>query len=155
MLPPPKPGPRVLNLGSGDNPLPGATNVDVRSVSGVDVVTKPGSPLPFGKGQFDEVVVINPAVVEGSGFDPLGLSAPVMKPGAKLYIVGQDSNYLLRQIKRMSDADLAKLGFKRVTPEGQAIKAEDRFKFGEAKTIKGQPINPKSYQQVILERIGE
>ena len=127
LLPSPKPGSQVLNLGSGNNPLEGATNVDIRAVPGVDVVTKPGAPLPFGKGHFDEVVIVNPAPVPGGTFDPLGLSAPVMKPGAKIYIIGQDSNYLLRQIKRMSDADLAKAGFKRVTPEGQSIIAVFRL----------------------------
>jgi RHS repeat-associated protein len=152
-LPPASPEPRVLNLGSGSNPLPGATNVDIRSGPGVDIVTRAGSPLPFGRGHFDEVVVINPAQVPGATFDPLGLSAPVMRPGARLYIVGQDSNYLLRQIKRLSDADLASAGFRRVTPPGQAVRAEDRFKFGTARRISGEEISSRSYQQVVLERI--
>ena len=43
-----------LNLGSGNEPLPGWTNVDSREVAGVDVVADV-TELPFGDGSADEV----------------------------------------------------------------------------------------------------
>jgi hypothetical protein len=147
------PGPRVLNLGSGQNPMKGAVNVDVRDLPGVDVITTPGQALPTSLGKFDEVVVINPRELPDSNFDILGLSRPVLEPGKTLTIVGQDGNFILRQINRMTDEELASRGFRRLTPAGQTVKADPRFNFGVARTISGYVIDPSSYRQITLQRI--
>lgn len=45
-----------LNLGSGRNPIPGWTNVDIADLPGVDVVCDLEHPLPFDDGTVDEIV---------------------------------------------------------------------------------------------------
>ncbi|MFJ7247101.1 polymorphic toxin-type HINT domain-containing protein [Kitasatospora sp. NPDC098652] len=76
-----------LNLGSGDNPMSGAVNVDLKENPGVDVVANAGA-LPFRDGSFTSVHSINPY-----GFQPVSAeTARVMRPGGILMVTGAKSN---------------------------------------------------------------
>ncbi|MCB9765353.1 MAG: DUF4157 domain-containing protein [Alphaproteobacteria bacterium] len=129
-------GPRVMNVGSGTNPLPGAINTDIRDLPDVDVVANASGGIPFSDGLFDEVLSKNP-----EGFNPLATDAVrVLKPGGTFTVVGQPSNYQLRQLKRMSDADLRKLGLKRLDPIDKLPHMEEKYLFGTTRLTKGDEI---------------
>jgi RHS repeat-associated protein len=139
-------GRRILNLGSGGNPMAGAINLDARALQGVNVVGD-AEVLPFGAGTFDEVVAINP-----KDYTPLADAGRVLKPGGRMTVVGQKGNYELRQLRRLSDEHLAEFGFKRVNETW--VPAEERFKVGTfARTDGTRNLNPDSFYQITLERI--
>ena len=87
-----------LNLGSGDNPMEGATNADIRRTSSTDVVLHPDwnttGHLPFADGSFDEVHVVNPY-----GFNPVHPEvARVLRPGGQLFVTGSPANKYARPV---------------------------------------------------------
>jgi RHS repeat-associated protein len=87
VLPPLAPAERVLNLGSGANPMKGAVNVDIKSGAGVDVSANANA-LPFASEAFTEVHAINPY-----GFNPVSReTARVMCPGGTLSVSGTARN---------------------------------------------------------------
>jgi RHS repeat-associated protein len=141
---------RMLNLGSGRNPMPGAVNVDRLALEGVDIVADARA-LPFRAGQFDEVAAINPAGASGEFFNPLvGDVARVLVPGGRVYVVAQRSNYAFRRLARMDDTALRALGFAR----GGAVAApEARFIFGQATTISGETLFMGKARQLTFVRL--
>jgi len=78
---------RILNVGSGSNPLPGATNLDLLPGSGVNVVGDAGG-LPFGSASFDEVVALNPYDYQAVSAE----TARVLGPGGTLRVTGAPQN---------------------------------------------------------------
>ena len=95
---------RILNLGSGENPMKGAMNVDIRAVEGVDVVAD-ATKLPFKSGSFNEVHSINPY-----GFNPVSVeTARVMQPGAILRVTGNATRNSFA--RPLSPADAKAAGF--------------------------------------------
>ena len=86
-------GRSVLNLGSGNNPMRGALNLDIRATSGVDVAAT-ASRLPFRAGTFTDVHSINPY-----GFNPVSLeTARIMKLGGLLRVSGARNNSFARPL---------------------------------------------------------
>lgn len=99
-----------LNLGSGENPMEGAVNADIRNAPGVDVVLpkdwNSGGSLPFASNSFDVVHVVNPY-----GFNPVHPEvARVLKPGGTLIVTGSPKN---KYAKPMGDNALS-AGFNQV-----------------------------------------
>jgi hypothetical protein len=91
----------ILNLGSGSNPMPGAVNVDIRALPGVDVVAN-ANMLPFSNGTFAAANAINPY-----GFNPVSSeTASVLQPGSFLYVTGNPSNPYAQPLSA-SDAQAA------------------------------------------------
>jgi len=79
-------GQPVLNLGSGNNPMTGAINIDIRP--GPNLVVDASKPLPFAPAAFGEVHSINPY-----GYQPVNSNvAAVMQPGSYLYVTGTPNN---------------------------------------------------------------
>ncbi len=77
----------TLNVGSGDNPMAGAVNADIKATPGVDVVADAGA-LPFRGGSFSTVHAINPY-----GFQPVSAeTARVMEQGGTLMVTAAKSN---------------------------------------------------------------
>nr|WP_282446278.1 RHS repeat-associated core domain-containing protein [Paenibacillus silvae] len=88
---------KTMNLGSGDNPLKGAINVDMRNVNGVDVVAN-ANHLPFSTRSFSEVIAQNP-----HGYDILKSGVPrILENGGVLKVVGGEKNPFF---KNMLSAD--------------------------------------------------
>ena len=92
---------KTLNLGSGTNPMAGAVNVDVRAISGVDVVAN-AEALPFVDGTFDEVHAINPF----NYYPVTAETARVMTPGSFLYVTGTANNFFAQPLSAI-DAEAA------------------------------------------------
>ncbi|MER7335701.1 MULTISPECIES: class I SAM-dependent methyltransferase [unclassified Micromonospora] len=90
-----------LNLGSGENPMPGAVNADIAAKPGVDVVADANA-LPFKNGTFDEVHAMNPY-----GYNPVNAeTARVMKPGGilKVTAVMKKNKYGRASAQQVEDA---------------------------------------------------
>jgi RHS repeat-associated protein len=120
---------KVLNLGSGENPMPGAVNVDKKNSEGVDVIADAHA-LPFGDAEFDEAHAINPY-----GFQPVSPeTARVMKPGAELKVSGSPKN---KYAKPLSDEEARSAGFEKV----ESGPMEDQHKFGTQTASDGTPLN--------------
>lgn len=101
------PSQSVLNLGSGRNPLPGATNLDIRGGRGVDVVGDAAA-LPFPDNSFDEIVAVNPF-----GFSPVTAeTARVLAPGGRLVVTGFPGNPTVAAVAELSSEDVGSLGFR-------------------------------------------
>ena len=167
------PGPEhkwILNIGSGTNPMEGAINIDNllvggkggKPLKGVDVAASTRH-LPFRDAHFDEAVSVNPAApkeYDKDGkpildptkfFNPLaGDTARVLKPGARLIVVGTPRNFAFRRIESLDAGTLAGFGFERV---GGRLPVEPRFIFGEPTTIKGDTIKMKKAKQLIFRRL--
>ena len=142
----------TLNLGSGNNPMANAVNVERFAGTGVDAVAD-ARHLPFATGAFDEVVAINPAAGPTEFFNPLaGDVARVLKPGGTVTVVGQPRNFAFRQLKKMDDEALRALGFERVT---DATPVDPRFIFGQAARADGIPIDMSNARQIIFRRLGD
>ncbi|MFE5586904.1 polymorphic toxin-type HINT domain-containing protein [Kitasatospora sp. NPDC056531] len=78
---------KTLNLGSGDNPMPNAVNLDIKPNPGVDIVADAES-LPFRDGEFATVHAINPF-----GYQPVSPeTARVLKSGGRLVVTAAKSN---------------------------------------------------------------
>lgn len=82
---------RILNMGSGRNPMSGAVNMDMKAGPGVDVVAKAEN-LPFKSGTFDEVHAVNPYKYQPVTAE----TARVMKPGGTLSVTGSPKNKYIR-----------------------------------------------------------
>jgi RHS repeat-associated protein len=122
---------KSLNLGSGDNPMPNAVNVDLREAPGVDVLASADA-LPFAGGTFDAVHAINPR------FNALTPEvARVMKPGALLKISASTSNKF--RPRNMSTQQLADAGFELVSSAGGLDRSH---LFGVMKRENGGVIDP-------------
>ncbi|MFI6094956.1 DUF6531 domain-containing protein [Lentzea sp. NPDC051213] len=81
-----------LNLGSGQNPMPGAVNTDITPGPGVDVVAD-ANHLPFADGSFNEVHSVNPY-----GYQPVSAeTARVLEPGGTLTVSGSPVNRFIRR----------------------------------------------------------
>ncbi|MFJ3975051.1 polymorphic toxin-type HINT domain-containing protein [Streptomyces sp. NPDC090021] len=95
-----------LNLGSGDNPMEGATNLDIKPNAGVDVIASAES-MPFRDGTFSTVHAINPF-----GFQAVSAeTARVMQSGGMLMVTAARSN---KWRKASADA-IAEAGFELVS----------------------------------------
>ena len=120
---------KKINLGSGDNPMEGAVNVDMRSVSGVNVVAD-GNKLPFANGSFTEAHAINPF-----GFNPVSAeTARILQPGAILKVSGTAKN---KFAKPVSDAVAEAAGFKKV---GTGV-LDQAHQFGVQRATTGGALN--------------
>ncbi|MGW1980253.1 polymorphic toxin-type HINT domain-containing protein [Streptomyces sp. NPDC001889] len=117
----------TLNLGSGDNPMPGAVNVDMENRPGVDVRAD-ASALPFRDGTFSTVHAINPF-----GFQPVSAeTARVMQRGGILMVTGAKSN----KWRKLRTDLIAEAGFELVSV-GDLAPEHD---FGKMKRADGEPI---------------
>ncbi|MBX2797494.1 MAG: HINT domain-containing protein [Myxococcales bacterium] len=97
-------GPK-LNVGSGDNAMPGAINMDVRPGPGVDVVGDVNA-MPFGNQTFSEVHAVNPF-----GFNPVSAeTARVLEPGGTLKVTGTARN----RFAQATDEAAAAAGLRKV-----------------------------------------
>ena len=139
-------GKRTLNIGSGKNPLEGAINVDKEVVKGVDVAAD-ANRLPFKAGTFDEAVSINPYE-----YNPLESDVGrVLKPGGTLEVVGQERNFVLRQLRKASPEYLRSLGYERV---GEGWRPADlKYKFGTPRTTAGNKIDPRVFKQLTFRKL--
>ena len=136
---------RILNLGSGDNPLKqrGVINVDIRVLAEVDVLADANS-LPFQARLFDKIISQNPR------FHLLTSDAiRVLKPGGRLYAIGNMSNKFFAWLLKANPADYGlKLVYKGP--------ASEELLFGTMKHTTGQVISPgaiEKMQQVIFEKL--
>ncbi len=94
-------GPRCVNLGAGEDVRPGAINVDIRRVPGVDVVAS-AEALPFADGAIDALVAQD--LLEhfpGERSDSLLAEwVRVLRPGAKLRVQTPDVRALAQALLR-------------------------------------------------------
>lgn len=119
-----------LNLGAGDNPMPGAVNVDL-DPRAPGVMQADANNLPFDAQSFDEVHAVNPF-----GFNPVNAeTARVLKPGGTLQVSGQTLGP--RPNKNALPVSPPPAGFSppTVTP------MVDAHKFGTQKTTSGQALD--------------
>jgi hypothetical protein len=141
-------GMRVINIGAGENPLieAGVINADPRNLPGIDIVAS-ANKIDLPNAFFDEAISINPF-----GFNPLRIeTARILKPGRTLTVVGQPKNFELRRLNRLSPEVLRRIGFEKISPGLE--RAEERFRFGEPKTTRGEPIAAKAFKQLVFRRL--
>ncbi|MEU9506508.1 ricin-type beta-trefoil lectin domain protein [Micromonospora sp. NPDC048170] len=133
---------KSLNLGSGDNPMAGAINVDLKEAPGVDVLAS-AEALPFAGGTFGAVHAINPR------FNALTSEvARVMRPGALLTISASKSNKF--RPRGMSAEQLAGMGFELVSASGDLDAAH---LFGVMKREDGGVIDPSKLLTWVYRRL--
>jgi RHS repeat-associated protein len=131
---------RVLNLGSGENRMADAVNLDLRLTPSIDVQANANT-LPFRDGVFSEVHSINPY-----GFMPVSAeTARVIRPGGMLYVTGNPSNKFARPLS--SDAANA-AGFRLVETKSMI----DAHRFGVQRTRLGRELGTQSSITTIYER---
>jgi hypothetical protein len=127
-----------VNLGAGDNPMPGAVNVDNRALPGVDVVADTNH-LPFKSGSFTEAHSVNPY-----GFQPVSPeTARVLEPGGRLTVTGSPRNPYVHP----TDAEIRTAGFRKVY-EGPML---GRHNFGVQRFTDGRTINTRNSISKIYE----
>jgi hypothetical protein len=132
---------RVLNLGSGANPMIGAINVDIKAGAGVDVVADAAA-LPFKSGAFSEVHAINPF-----GFNPVSAeTARVMQPGGLLRVSGTARNPYAKPI---SPEAARAAGFELV----ETAPLADVHNFGVQRLSSGEPLNTASSTTTTYRRL--
>ncbi|RKR87797.1 intein/RHS repeat-associated protein [Micromonospora pisi] len=131
----------TLNLGSGENPMPGAVNVDISATKpGVDVAAD-AKALPFKDGAFSEVHAINPF-----GYNPVSAeTARVMQPGALLKVTAAMK---ANKWGRASAERIAEAGFELVS-RGPLDPAHA---FGVMKRTDGSPINMDILETIVYRR---
>ncbi|RUS43558.1 pre-toxin TG domain-containing protein [Cohnella sp. AR92] len=135
---------RVLNIGSGTNPIRGAININNVMKDGVDLVADVTKKLPFDTGSIDSIISINPY-----GYNPLNAATnTVLKEGGTFTIVGQTWNKYFNNIYKASSEALKQMGYE-VVSRGAA---SDAYKFG-TQTTNGNPIDPDTLFQIILRKI--
>lgn len=131
---------RRLNLGSGQNPMPDAVNVDVTPNPGVDVVAD-ANQLPFRDGSFNEVHAVNPY-----GYQPVSPEvARVLEPGGTLTVSGSPVNRFMRRAPdNPEDFGL------RLEWEGPMI---DQHRFGTQTRVDGSTFSTDNHITRIYRRI--
>jgi RHS repeat-associated protein len=134
---------RVLNIGSGTNPIKGAINIDLKAIDGVDLVADATKKLPYANNSVDSIISINPF-----NFNPINSATTgVLKEGGTFTIVGQVRNSYFNNIYAASSEEISKMGYEMVS---RGI-ASDTFKLG-TKTTTGHAIDPGSLFQIILKK---
>ncbi len=132
--------PYKLNVGSGQNPMPDAVNMDIAPGPGVDVVGSADS-MPFRDGSFREVHAINPY-----GYQPVSAeTARVLEPGGLLYVTGSPKN----KFAMRPPPDLTSIGFEHVG----TVPIIDQHKFGTQTRVDGTPISTANHRTHIYRRI--
>ncbi len=131
---------KKLNLGSGDNPMPGAINVDNKLGEGVDVVADANA-LPFGTSSMDEVHAVNP-----NGFNPVNTeSARVLKPGGTLSVTGTAKN---PDIVPPSSSALSAMGLRQIS-QGPMSK---QHSFGTQRMTDGRKLNANTSSTTVYRK---
>jgi hypothetical protein len=129
-----------MNLGSGDNPMSRAVNVDVEARGGVDVVANAGA-LPFSSGLFSRVHSINPY-----GYNPVSPeTARVMRPGGLLFVTATPRN----PYGRATEASARAAGFELVH-EGAMVR---EHRFGVQRTSSGGILNTTNSTTRVYRRV--
>ena len=101
----------ILNVGAGDSPIPGATNIDINPAAPGVVYGDVNDLSQFESGQFDQVVALNPY-----NYNILDSDVPrVLKEGGTLTVTGNYSNGFFRRIFRASAESLEESGFEIVS----------------------------------------
>ena len=138
-------GQKTINFGSGDNPLPGAVNVDMRRLNGVNVQANVNQ-LPFVDEAFDAAVSINPY-----RYNPVNPeTARVLKPGSVLAVAGQPNNPFFRKfLNRATQKEMSALGFELI----ERGPAAETLKFGSPKTTTGDELSTNVFIQAKFRRI--
>ncbi|MBI1922874.1 methyltransferase domain-containing protein [Candidatus Poribacteria bacterium] len=135
---------KVLNLGSGRNPLAGAVNVDIRALKEVDVVGD-ASKLPFKNAVFDCIIVQNPY-----DWEPLRSNAArILKPGGTLTVVGQPRNPFIRGMMNKTPSELQVLGWELI----EQASASEALKFGIPRASTGQILDSSVFIQLTYRRL--
>ncbi len=101
----------ILNVGAGDSPIPGATNIDINPAAPGVVYGDVNDLSQFESRQFDQVVALNPY-----NYNILDSDVPrVLKEGGTLTVTGNYSNGFFRRIFRASAESLEESGFEIVS----------------------------------------
>jgi RHS repeat-associated protein len=125
----PDPLPRVLNIGAGDQPMPGAVNIDLNPRADGVIQADANDLSMFQDGSFDAVHSINPY-----GFNPVNSeTARVMTPGSILKVSG---NTKANKFTRISPEAAREAGFEYLG-EGPL---DPEHQFGELKRTDGTSI---------------
>jgi RHS repeat-associated protein len=121
---------RTLNLGAGDNPMPGATNVDLNP-GHPDVMQADANNLPFDDGTFNVAHAVNPY-----GFNPVsGETARVMARGGTLVVSAAKRN----KFRKASEDAMREAGFELI---GQGAGVHPDHMFGTMRRADGGAIDP-------------
>jgi RHS repeat-associated protein len=121
---------RTLNVGAGDNPMPGATNTDL-DPRHPDVIQGSDSDLPFEDGTFRTVHAVNPF-----GFNPVNAeTARVMERGGLLIVSAAKRN----KFGKATAEEMAAAGFELID-EGAGVHPSHMF--GTMKYTDGRVITP-------------
>ncbi|MCB9796282.1 MAG: hypothetical protein H6741_26610, partial [Alphaproteobacteria bacterium] len=131
-----------LNLGSGQNPMEGAINVDLKPAQGVDLVSD-ANKIGLKPGTQVEVHAVNPY-----GFNPVSKeTARVMKPGGLLYVTGTERNPFAKVV---SQQEALEAGFEIVeTMSG----IHPKHQFGAQALSNGNPLNTASSTTTIYRKL--
>ena len=135
----------ILNLGSGDNPMISAINVDIRILKNVNVVAS-AEQLPFKLLCFQKIFAHNPF-----GYNPVSKKvADVLEKGGTLIVTAQPRNPFFKKfLKNISPNELLALGFELVE---QGI-ADSSLIVGEPKSTTGKPLDTTVMIQAIFRKI--
>jgi hypothetical protein len=141
-----------LNVGAGDNPMPGATNMDNRltaegnALPGVNLVGDANA-MPLASGSRQNIITINP-----KGYDPLNPEiVRVLREGGNLTVVGQPKNpFFRRTLPALTEEELSARGLVLMERPGLPGSADPMFKFGSPKTTTGHSIDTRVYIQAIF-----
>ena len=134
----------ILNLGSGNNPISSAANIDIRLLQGVNIVANTDL-LPFQSKCFEKIFSHNPY-----DYNPVSKEvAEKLKPKGILIITGQPRNQFIKDILDMSCDELIALELEFV--EKAPIKPS--LIVGIPRTTKGKPLSTKTMIQLIYRKI--
>ncbi|MEU5986250.1 ricin-type beta-trefoil lectin domain protein, partial [Streptomyces sp. NPDC047434] len=136
-------GGRTLNLGAGDNPMPGADNVDLNP-GHPDVRQADASNLPFDDGTFSTVHAVNPF-----GFNPVSSeTARVMQRGGILIVSAAKAN----KFRKISEEAMREAGFELVS-SGTGVHPDHLF--GVMRRADGGEIDPTkiAYEHRVYRRL--
>lgn len=94
---------KILNVGAGIKPIPGATNIDKNPTAGLGVIRADANGLKARDAIFDYALALNPY-----GYSPVNSDVPrVLKPGGKIYVTGSMKNKYFKTCHN-PDPDLLK-----------------------------------------------
>ncbi|MDM8557250.1 hypothetical protein [Candidatus Parabeggiatoa sp. HSG14] len=134
----------ILNLGSGNNPISSAINIDIQLLPSVNVVAS-ADLLPFQSRCFEKIFSHNPY-----DYNPISKEvAEKLKPKGILVVTGQPRNQFIKDILDMSCDELIalELEFVEKTPITPSLIV------GTPKTTKGKPLSTKTMIQLIYRKI--